>query len=49
MCSCGGGEGANHPVGIGGCFRYHVTELNEIPRNRRRWYNPEWFEEPVWI
>ena len=49
VCSCGGGQGANHPVGVGGCFRYHVTDENEIPKNRRRWYNPEWWEEPVWI
>lgn len=49
LCSCGGGNGADHPVGVGGCLRYHVTEENELPKNRRRWYNPEWWEEPVWI
>lgn len=49
VCSCGGGNGAYHPVGVGECFRYHVTDENEIPKNRRRWYNPEWWEEPVWI
>jgi hypothetical protein len=49
VCSCGGGNGVNHPVGENGCFRYHVTDPKEIPHNRRRIYNPEWFKEPVWI
>lgn len=49
LCSCGGGNGAFHPVAEHGCFRYHVTDSNEIPRNRRRIYNPEWFKESVWI
>lgn len=49
LCSCGGGLGAYHQVGLDGCFRYHVTDEKEIPKNRRRWYNPDWFEEPVWV
>lgn len=48
-CSCGGGEGINHPVGEGNCFRYHVTDPNEIPKNRRQWYNDNWWDENVWI
>lgn len=35
-CSCGGGEGNIHPLGEGGCLRYHVTDLEEIPYNRRK-------------
>jgi hypothetical protein len=49
LCSCGGGDGINHPVGEGSCLRYHVTDPTEIPTNRRRIYNPDWFEESVWI
>jgi len=49
MCGCGGGNGANHPVGVGSCLRYHVTDPKEIPANRRKIYNPEWFKEPVFI
>jgi hypothetical protein len=49
MCGCGGEDG-RHPCGIGGCFRYVVTDPNEIPRNRRYHYNPEGaFKDPVWI
>jgi hypothetical protein len=49
VCSCGGVDKPNHPVGESGCFRYHVTDPKEIPHNRRRIYNPEWFKEPVFI
>jgi hypothetical protein len=49
VCSCGGGNGAYHPIAKDGCFRYHVTNKNEIPTNRRRWYNPDWWKEPVWV
>lgn len=49
VCSCGGGNGAYHPIAENGCFRYHVTDPKEIPTNRRRIYNPEWFKEPVFI
>ena len=46
-CGCGYGEGANHLVGVGNCCRYHVTDPYEIPRNRRRVYMPQYWEEPV--
>lgn len=49
LCSCGYGDGVNHLVGEGNCCRYHVTDASEIPTNRRQWYNPEWWEEPVWV
>lgn len=49
LCSCGYGDGANHPVGVGNCARYHVTDPKEIPRNRRQIYNPDWFGDNVWI
>lgn len=49
LCSCGYGDGPNHIVGEGNCCRYHVTDIKEIPRNRRRIYNPKYFPEPVWI
>lgn len=49
MCRCGYGEPKVHIVGEGKCCRYHVTDPIEIPKNRRRIYNPEWFKEPVWI
>lgn len=49
ICNCGGGEGVNHTVGEGGCYRYHVTDPKEIPHSRKRIYNPEWWDEPVWI
>lgn len=49
VCSCGGSNGAYHPIAENGCFRYHVTDPKEIPTNRRRIYNPEWFKEPVFI
>jgi hypothetical protein len=49
LCSCGYGPGINHPVGENGCCRYRVTDKNEIPKNRRRVYIPDFWEEPVWI
>lgn len=49
ICSCGGGNGKNHILDEDNCLRYHVVDENEIPKNRRRVYNPEWFNEPVWI
>lgn len=48
-CSCGGGDGANHPVGEGSCLRYLVTDPNEIPTNRRLWYNPDWWKDSIWV
>lgn len=49
-CSCGGGNGAYHIVGVGGCFRYHVTDNKEIPRNRRIYQTPDMFNgQPTWI
>jgi len=48
VCGCGG-EGGCHPVGEGKCYRYLVTDPDEIPTNRRRIYNPEWFDNAVWI
>ncbi len=47
VCSCGGGDGANHTIGENGCFRYHVTDKKEIPHNRR--INYDQFEKPVFI
>ena len=43
LCSCGGGGGgggAYHVVGVGGCFRYHITDEKDIPRNRRLFQSP---------
>jgi len=48
-CGCGYGEGNNHIVGKGTCARYHVTNPDEIPRNRREVYNPEINKEPVFM
>lgn len=47
-CSCGGNDKRNHPVGENGCFRYHVTDPNEIPRNRRK-INLDSFKKPTFI
>lgn len=50
LCGCGGGNnGPHHPISENGCFRYHVTDPKEIPTNRRAWYNPDWFEDTVWV
>jgi len=49
LCSCGGGNGPNHPLGEDGCFRMLVTNKEEIPTNRRKWYHPEWFSDSVWV
>ena len=49
VCSCGGANGANHPVSENGCFRYHVTDENEIPKNRRQWKESNSSKDPVWI
>jgi hypothetical protein len=35
VCSCGGVSTSHHPLGENGCFRYHVTDSNELPTNRR--------------
>lgn len=48
-CSCGGGGRAHHPLGKGGCFRYHVTDENEIPKNRRLVDKEFGFTKLVWI
>lgn len=48
ICNCGGDK-PNHLVGSENCYRYYITDENEIPKNRRKIYNPEWFENSVWI
>ncbi len=48
-CGCGYGDGAHHPLGEGKCCRYHVTEENEIPKNRRLVDKEFGFTKPVWI
>ena len=50
VCNCGGGNGVNHQVGKGKCLRYHVTDDNEIPKNRRQISRPDlWGNQLVWV
>lgn len=35
LCHCGGGARTPHSVGVDKCFRYHVTDHSELPRNFR--------------
>lgn len=47
LCSCGGGDGAYHPLGKGGCFRMKAEE-KLIPTNfRKERLVPAIHKEPI--
>lgn len=50
MVTCGCGCGLpRHRLGVDLCYRYIVTDPEEIPQNNRRIYNPAIWPEPVWV